>query len=229
MHTYFFINNIIIEPDRVRGIDDDSSVVMLHETDVPLLPFTSIGLNRIDVFISRFDIAASADNFEVEAIVAEPKTSTNGEPQLPFARALMMQSKGIQIDYRCANPKTIRAPKGINDTMTHSVDINPETVALISKGQAAMSADTVNFVSDEDGVSFQMTDINGDVFKYQFAPPPTPINKGKNDPFFFSYSYPSKTVLSLLKESPNTPFLVGSKMMSVVVNGLNIFILPRAQ
>lgn len=97
------IDNIIIEPNLVRAMDDSNSVVLFQDEDVPDMPFGSIGLTRIDTFMARYDIAKTQEKFSIEAAVQE------GED---FARSLVMKGKGIKIDYRCGNqPRSKRHVK----------------------------------------------------------------------------------------------------------------------
>ena len=222
------IGNIIIEPKKVRAIDDEKSVVMFQDSDVEEMPFGSIGLNRIDVFMNRFEVVKGMDGFELEAIMPEVDPEKQDAPK--FARALVMKSKGIKIDYRCANPATIQAPKQINDTVTFKVPMNPEAVLLMSKGQSAMSSDEVSLVCDEDGVRFEMTDINGDAFTHHFAEEVSIVDKkSKGKDTNFVHKYPLKVVLPLLKAASDTPFYMTSRgMLKIVVNGLDLFVLPRA-
>lgn len=222
------ISNIIIEPEKIRAIDDEKSVVLFQDTDVPDMPFGSIGLNRIDVFMTRFEIAKSMDNFELEAVM--PDVDPDKPDANKFARALLMQGKGTKIDYRCANPATIQAPKVINDAVKFKVQMNPEAVLLMSKGQGAMTADEVSLISDKDGVHFEMTDINGDAFTYKFADKVSladPKANGKDTNFI--HKYPLKVILPLFKTSSDTPFFVTARgMLKIVVNGLDMYVLPRA-
>ncbi|KKM05981.1 hypothetical protein LCGC14_1748570, partial [marine sediment metagenome] len=133
------IDNIIIEPDRVRAINDDKSVVLFQDENVPDMPFTSVGLNRIGVFLSRLEVARTQDNFAVDV-----KTDDNNE----FARGFTMTGKGFKVDYRCANPKTIAAPKKINDEMMYQITLTPQAVYMLQKGQSAMGSDVVSLISD---------------------------------------------------------------------------------
>lgn len=215
------INNIVIEPERVRAIDDEKSVVLFQDSDVPDMPFGSIGLNRIDVFLTRFEIAKGAADFTLEAVMPESDAK--------FARALLMQGKGIKIDYRCANPATIQAPKQIHDTIKYKIQMNPEAVLLMSKGQGAMGADEVSLISDKEGVRFEMTDINGDAFTHGFAKSVTNVDPSTGRDTNFTHKYPLKVMLPLFKTASDVPFHVTSKgMLKVVVNGLDMYVLPRA-
>ena len=58
--------DIMIEPNRVRGIDEARTVCILQTDNVPDMPFGSIGLNRLSVFQSRYDIARVQDKFTID-------------------------------------------------------------------------------------------------------------------------------------------------------------------
>ena len=219
------IGNIIIEPDKVRAIDDEKSVVLFQDEDVPAMPFGSIGLNRIDVFMNRFELARSADKFEIEAIM--PESKDNNAPQ--FARAIVMKGKGMKIDYRCANPATIQAPKQINDTLKYQIQMNNDVVSLMAKGQTAMNSDDVSIISNKDGVSFEITDINSDAMNYKFSDGVDLVDvKADQDDTEFSFKYPLKVILPLFKAAPSAPFFISTKgMLKIIVNELDMFVLPR--
>ncbi len=209
------IDNVIIEPERVRAIDDNKTVVLFQDKDVPELPFGSIGLNRIDVFQSRLDIVKTQPDFSIEAV-------SEGE----FVRSLNMKSKGTKVDYRCANPATIQAPRQVNDVMKHRVQLNAEAVLMLQKGQAAMGAETVTFISNKEGVSFELSDINSDVFAHTVSKSATSltgdVDKG------FVHRWPIKILLPLFKYNVDGYFDIGQKgILSISVNGLTIFVLPQ--
>jgi hypothetical protein len=211
------IDNVIIEPNTTRAIDDDKTVVLFQNENVPDMPFGSIGLNRIGVFMSRLDIAKTQDGFSIE--------SDNPEGS-EFVRSLTMKAKGVKIDYRCANPTTIQAPRQINDTLKYRVPLNAEAVVLLQKGQTAMSADIVTIVSNKSGVSFEIVDINKDVFSHTFT---TKVeNLTDNENISFAHRYPIKNLLPLFKQNADGYFEVGQKgILSISVQGLNLFVLPQ--
>jgi len=210
------IDNIIIEPDMVRAINDDKSVVLFQEENVPDMPFTSVGLNRIGVFLSRLEVARTQDNFAVDV-----KTDDNDE----FARGFTMTGKGFKVDYRCANPKTIAAPKKINDEMMYQITLTPQAVYMLQKGQSAMGSDVVSLHSDVGTATFEFVDINSDKFSHRFTESVV-ISEGADESF--SYKYPIKILLALFKHDAEGTFRVGRKgMLNIVVNNLNIFVLPQ--
>lgn len=212
------IDNIIIEPGIVRGIHDDKTVVLVHNKDVPDMIFGSIGINRISTFLSRIDIVKTREHVEIDATIDEDKG---------FARSLTMKGEGVKIDYRCANPATIQAPKQINDVLKHKIQLTPEAIMLLQKGQSAMEADSVNIQTDKDGVVyFVLSDINSDEMKFKIADSTEKLDK---DAKAFSHRYPLKVLLTLFKQDATTSFSIGGKgILQIMINGLNIFVLPQA-
>ena len=82
--------DVMIEPGRVRGMDEAQTVVMLQTENVPDMPFGSIGLNRLSVFQSRYDIARVQDGFYIDADsdTAKVKLEDDSLVEQEFARSL---------------------------------------------------------------------------------------------------------------------------------------------
>jgi hypothetical protein len=204
------IDNVIIESGQVRAINDEKSVVLFQEENVPDLGF-NVGLNRVGVFLNRLEVARTQENFSVSI-----KTDDSGE----FARSFTMTGTGFKVDYRCANPKTISAPKKINDELLHEIDLTAQAVYMLQKGQTAMGADVVSLICNGEGITFQFVDGNDDKFSHTFT------TEGSNDSF--TYKYPIKILLPLFKHDVENSFKIGRKgMLNIVVNNLNIFVLPQ--
>jgi hypothetical protein len=207
------IDSVIIEPNLVRGYENQ--VVIYQNENVPDMPFGSIGMNRLDVFTARYDIAKTQDQFTIEADIDEGSA---------FARSITMKAKGMKVDYRCANPTAIKAPRQINDTMKYRVSLNAEAVVYLQKAQAAMKAEHVTIVSD-DGVSFELSDVNNDTFKYKFADKVQVLTDGNGK---FAHRYPIKVILSLFKQNATGHFDIGAKGMAAFsINDLKVFVLPQ--
>ena len=210
------IDNIIIEEGMVRAIDENKTVVIFQDENVPTPVFGAVGLNRIGVFTSRFDIIKSRDDASIEVTVDDDRG---------FARSLMMRSKGIKVDYRCANPSTIQAPRQINDVMKYQVPLTGEAVMLLQKGQSAMGADTVSIISNDNGVAFELADINNDVFSHIFTQDVKALNGDKTT---FAHRYPVKTLLAMFKSNAEGDFFIGGKgMLKFMVNGLDVYVIPQ--
>jgi hypothetical protein len=216
------IDSIVIEPGRVRAMDADRTVVLFHNENVPDMVFGSIGINRFSVFNSRVDIAKSVDNFVIDAVV----DSSPGKD--PFVRALQMKGKGVKVDYRCANPLTVQAPKNLRDQIVYRLHINTDVIQMIQKGQVAMSTDDITIICIDGGVSFTMTDINGDTLSYQFGDSVELVTSDVDTSTDFSYTYPIKLVHSLFKHNTNQVFDITTKgMIKITVNQLDFYILAK--
>lgn len=211
------IDNIIIEPGLIRGIHDDKTVVLVHSKDVPDMEFGSIGINRLSTFLSRLEIVKTRDKMEVDAVVDEDKG---------FVRSLTMKGEGVKIDYRCANPATIQAPKQINDVLKHSFSVTHEDLNMMVKGQSAMDTEFVTIQTDKDGaVYFILSDINSDEMKFRVADSTEKLDK---DAKTFSHKYPVKIVQTLLKNGNGTLKVGGKGILQSSINGLTIYVLPQA-
>ena len=215
------IENVLIDATNgsVRGIDEDRTVVMFHNENIPALDCGSIGLNRNGTFLSRIDIVKGRVGFIVDAL----SVTLDDEK---FVKALQMASSDTKIDFRAGHPETIKAPKQINDTIIYRVQLNAEAVSVLQKSYAAMGSETVAIVGDDDGVSFELEDINEDKLSHTFAHEYTSDDDVAIAPF--SHKYPAKTLLSLFKQNPDGTFEIGAKgIMRIAVNDLNMYVLPQ--
>ena len=214
------IENAIIDAESgaVRGIDEDRTVVMFHNENVPDFPVGSIGLSRVGIFLSRLNIVKGRDGFDVDAEIVNLDDED-------YVKALHMKSVDTKIGFRCANPETIKAPKQINDTIVYRVQLNAEAVSVLQQGFAAMGTDTVSVIGG-DGVAFELEDINEDKFRHVFAP--DSVSLGESSTGSFAHKYPVKTLLALFKQNPDGVFEIGEKgILRIAVNGLNIYVLPQ--
>jgi len=210
------IDNVIIEHGRVSGIDEAKTVVLLQTSNVPDMSFGSICMNRLNIFNSRLDIVKNQDNFCIEAIY---------HPEKKFTRSLVMKGTGVRMDYCCANPDNIIAPRQVGDKILYEIKLNEKAVSLLQKGASAMDAKNVSIISN-DGVSFELVDTNNDVFSHTFAEKPNLVGEEGDGRFVFSY--PVKLLISLFNQNPENSFLIGKVgMLTCQVNGLNIIVLPR--
>jgi hypothetical protein len=215
------IDSVILDQTRISGIDDSDSVLLLHTDNIPKFSFGSIGLNRIKLFISRYSIGKSVSNTEVQAVV---ETTNN----VQYVRSLTISGKGTKIDYRCANPATIRAPKSFNDTIKFKAKMSPEAVLYMQKGAGAMEADEVQLIGTKNSLSFEMADINGDKLTFKFGDAVELVNVATPSDINFSHKYPIKILQTLFKPNSEADFYVTTKgMLKVTINELDVYVLPR--
>ncbi len=215
------VDNIIIEPNMVRSMDEARTVGLYTNENVPDMPFRSIGITRIHDLLSRFSIAKERDNFSIEASLDNDET---------YATQLLMKGKGLKIDYRCGEPNKLAAPKSLHDVQCFKVKLTEDAVQMYQKGLAAMKTDEVSIVSN-DGVSFEFADTSHDIYKHTLEDNVEPVPNADGEvpsSLKFAHRYPAKTLLALFKNNPEAEFTIGQKgMLRFPLNGLTVFVLPR--
>lgn len=213
------IENIIIEPGAVRAIDENRTVVLYQNTNVPNFDFGTIGLSRTSLFSSRIELIKDRTGFYMDSTVKD-------DDDKKYAQILKMISDDTKITYRCANPESIQAPKAINDTIVYQVQLNAEAVGLLQRGSAAMGSDIVTIIGSEDSVSFECGDVTGDTFAHTFTSSVVML-EGENNTNF-SHNYLVKTILALFKQNPDGIFEIGTKgILRISINDLNVYVLPQ--
>lgn len=227
------INNIIIEPGKVRGANEGGAVFLYQNTGIPSMSFGSIGLNRINEFNARLELAKSQEKFEADVTTIVGNDNTIGfdvydknihktEPM--WVKVLTMTGKGTKIEYRCANPKTIIAPRKMGGIIQYSLSIIPEVITMLQKGKVAMKGDSVSLISENGIVSLSISDINGDILQYQFTEDAIEVNGNDVN---FSFKYNIDVVLSVFKSNPlNTIKLTTKGTIIFDCEGLGLYITP---
>lgn len=206
------IDSVVIETGRVRGMDENRTVVLFQKNEDEFdFEFGSLGITRINDFLSRLRIAQMQENFTVEAVIDDEKD---------FIRSIIMKAKGTKIDYRCADPTHISAPRIINDIMESTIHLDVNAFNILKSGVAAMgNVELVTIKSVNGNVTFELEDVNGDNLNYMF-------DEGIDHNF--SHKYPVKTLLALFKQDPEGAFEIGQKgMLRVSYKKLGVYVLPR--
>lgn len=211
------IESLIIEPKMIRGINEQKSAVLIETSNVISTLPAPTALTRLSAFMSRYTVAKTQDDLTIDLDI---------DTANQFVRSFTFNSSKLKVEYRCANPNQISAPKQVNDPSIYQVEMPAEAVVFLQKGQSAMGAENVLFAYDDTQVFFEMTDIGGDPFRYVFATDVQPMKKGGTiKPFAFKYPY--KIIHTLLKHNVNPYIEFGQKgVLSIVANGLTFYILP---
>lgn len=213
------IQSLIVEQDCIRGIDESNSVIIFDNKNNIDLPFEAIGITRIKTFITRYELASSKDNFNIDVTL-------NGNN---IVQSLNMSGKGVKIDYRCGDPNKIKAPKKILDTPKYEIELDPEFVGMLQKGKDAVP-DAVNFsIIYHKGVgSSEIIDTNNDVFKFDIFNPVIMVDEEDTSSINFNYKYPLKLILPLFKQDNGAKITIGvNGIMGIDINNLTIYVLPQ--
>jgi hypothetical protein len=215
------IDKLIIEPGKVRGIDEKKTVVLISEVRVPDLGGKTLSLNRLSLFQDRINLVKESDNFSIELVNAKTGDDIN---------QVNLSGGNTKTSFKCANSETIKGiPKGVNDNWEYAFDVTKTSLDYITRAVSAMSADTVTITcKDKKTVDVELYDVNKDSFVCKLAESITSVSPaGKNGSF--AYNYPAKTLLPLLKKvsGESISFILGEKgILQIFINEHSIMVLP---
>lgn len=221
------IEKMIIADGQIRGIDEKQTTVIISKENVPEFGKLSVGMNRLGNLTSRLNLVKSTGTYEIEAVPSKNGTDVSH---------IQLSSKDTSVQYRCASVEAIKSvPKAINDKLHWLIEIPGKTVGLASMAISAMSVDNLIITAKKDGaVYFEAIDVNNDTFSTKFASEASWIPEKEPEPASksFSYNYPVKTVLPLLKAASNNGtnavnVMIGEKgILTIIVNSYDFFVVP---
>lgn len=228
------VAGVIIEPGKVRAMDEDQTIFLFQDKGIPTLSFGSIGLNRLDAFSTRLDIARAQPSFSVDVIttgedntIGYDKFDTKSTDKPPmWVRSLNIVADKVSMEYRCASPMTIKAPKNRAGANVFSVTITPDLLTMLQKGKAAMKSKEFTLIGNKKGASIEISDINSDKLTYHFND--TIVSHMGEEPDF-SYTYMIDPVLSVFRTNTTGTFnLTARGSLSFSVNGLDVYFMSRS-
>jgi len=219
------IDNLIIEDGTARGVDEDKSVVLISDQNIPSFgKDVKAGLTRLSMLSQRLNLVKGKDDIEVEVKLSP----TNEISQLEIT------GSGAKVQYRGANLNTIKAPRAVNTNATWQIDIPLEMLAVIQNGANAMGAKKA-ILNRKTGneVFIEFIDDNNDAFSMKIADTATFIGEGDAPNPVFIHYYPSKTLLSILKAAGSecdkvvTVVIGNIGTLQVLVSGHLLTIIPK--
>ena len=199
----------------------NAEIFILQEKDVPDFPFGSIAFNRIAVFKLRHAaVKALSPTYEV----VQHTTEFEGKPML-YVRSINMASKRVKVDFRCANPITIKSPKAVLQPILYVIPHISVWLDTLIKGFQAMGEDLVTFSQDGADLSIILRDKNNDEFKINILDDAGLSTTGSDNDF--SFNFHAKILINTLKRVKiDSLNLTEGGMIQTVVNNLNVYIKP---
>jgi hypothetical protein len=214
------IESFIIDEGKIRGIDDQKSVVLFDEYISSNLPFSGIGIGRVSSLLQRIDGVRQFGDYEVVA---------NLRPETEQVSYLVLKTKSMRVEFNCTNPANIKVPKRILDTPAYQFTISPDDVNNIAKANTMMKGEKLIINGVDNKITFVIKDTNEDSFTYETGIEFNIIDESA--PSEFSNAYSIKSVLSLLKEQPdqNQVIEVGGQkgIMDMKIKDMMFYILRR--
>lgn len=189
------IDDIAIEKQMVRGHTADAKrgIFIMEYDNIPEINFTGMGIRGVKTLKSRMGIL-DEDNMSVAFDIKEKDNGDN------IVKKITLASKKTKVDFTCADPALIKAPKRLNDPDLYQFTLTEDTVKVMGKIKNAVAGvDEISFNTEKDGtIKFIVTDENGDVFDHTIAENYEildPLNTSKH----FIHSYKIKYVHALFK------------------------------
>lgn len=206
------IENVIIEDGMIRGINEDKSCVILSSSNLPDFGSSKLGLARMSVLAARINVLKNSKDFTIEAEV-NSKTDE--------ITHLRLTGGGAKVQFRCAAPSIIRAPKAVNDAPCWRLEVSKEQAEMIISAVRVMGAKTVVVAKKGAAAIVECSDTNNDVFSIKLETAPEWVNEESSDPApAFAYYYPANILLSLLKQKQGCEFIIGENgTLTTQING----------
>lgn len=220
------LKKLVIEPGKVRGIDEKQSVVIISTTNVPDFNGKQIGINRIDQLSARINLVKSRGDLSIEATESQQNTTDISLLELSVGKT--------KAQFRCASVEAVKGvPKNITDTLVWEIKVNGKNLPTIAQGVVAMGSEQLTIASrDGKTVSFECVDTNKDVFTTDIEDAPVWTGTGAAASSFCQ-KYPAKTLLALIKEAlkvePQVILRMGEGgIINLEVNKFNFYVIPVA-
>ena len=220
------LKKLVIEPGKIRGIDEKQSVVVISTTNVPDLSGKQLGVTRIDQLSARINLVKTQGDLTIEATESASNTADISLLELSVGKT--------KAQFRCASVEAVKGvPKNITDTLVWEIKVGGKIIPTITQGISAMGSDHL-MIASRDGktVSFECVDTNKDVFTIDAESAPDWIGTG-TAPTSFCQKYPAKTLLALIKEALKTEANVALRLgeggiLNLEVNKFNFYVIPVA-
>jgi hypothetical protein len=200
---------IVFDNECVRGNHQDEGSMIIQREGKPQFPFTTMGIARIPVLMSRLGLLGSDVKIEAEE---RDRNGPTGQQQLDFVTGAtapavsrlvfkLLLSKGrTKLDYKCADPALFdKIPRNLKDPPFFSFRIDAETVKLLQSMRTALDGEIVTLSGGKNGVVFKVSDTDGDQMDHHASN--SVIYTSECDKEHFNFSYKNKILIPLLKDA----------------------------
>lgn len=207
----FEIENLIVEPHVIRGLNSKSSSAIFTEC-TNNIGCAAAGINRFDVLGKRIELV-DPDESSIELEYDDEDDE---------ASMIRIKSKKLNIAHRCGSIRTIQAPKSLAVEPMYKIEFSDTLYQTLVSAKGAMKTDEILILSEDNNVSYELID-QSDKLQYNDG---TAVNI--NDEFEdvnFIIKFPIKYVLNLIKGLDIHEFYIMEKdMLHGVVDGVGIYI-----
>lgn len=213
------IESVIIEPDKIRGLDEKKTAVILHNHSLPV-KFQAMAISRLSLLQSRLTLTDDTVSVNV----------TEDERNPGIISRLDIKAKKYKVDFRTANPTTVKAPKALkSEVALCSFTLTDNDVKLINNASNSMpqrtETGTISLMIDPKTSTIKavLTDTTGDDFEMELDS--KLVNNTLEKPLLINY--PLKQFITVIKNN-NKQFdlLENNNMIRTYINDITIILLP---
>lgn len=211
----FGVETLIVDVDKIRGVNN-ARTIGIYDENLSIDIEGSIGINRIDVLSNRLSLLEGKSDYVVDCVIDEKTGDT---------KSLVMKTNRAKVEYRCARLKSMKAPNKIDDRI-YKFEIDEDVVSILTRADSAMRADTLCILCDDNNITYQFMDANGDVFQYESAT--KMINLIDDAPINMVREYPVKLIMLAIKNNTTGNFYITEKkVFNADINGINVYITSK--
>lgn len=217
------MEKLVIDHHSIRGESLENSTLMLLKFPEDMeMEFGSIAITRVQELISRMRILGSDGD-----IAPEFKTRDSGEQ---FVFRLKLKRGRTSVEFKCADPAYVKAPKAFNDPDSFTFTVVPEDVEVMLSAKSVMQTEKITFIGKDDGaVSITASASEGDKMVHEIGSKFEALNDANDS---FTYSYKTKILFPVLKEllsSAEEEVITISRrgIIKVYINDIPAFIFPE--
>lgn len=220
------IENLIIEKDKVRGKDPDDMVLLIHTDGHPTdLTFERLGFNT-QKFNQRYSVVR---DLNASISITQADFNVDGK-QFTYVRSMQMKASGVSIDFRCANPVSIkRVPAVIADEVAFEFPLSQEFITAIGQAKQTMASELITISHINNAIAVKSQDINSDEFVKIIE---SDIDPNITDDVVDSFDFDYKTDLLIKlakKATGNSVQITRHGMLKFNINGFDVYLKPSAE
>jgi hypothetical protein len=219
------VDRLVIGDGKIRGIDDKRTVGIVTTNNVPDIGGKTVVLNRLKQLSTRLSLASAQGDVTVDATLAANDT------EISILTIKGGKSKG---QFRCAAIEAVKGvPKGFSDPVVWELSVRNTLIPLLAQADSSMNADGITIASkDGKAVTIELVDTNKDVMTFELEDEATWVGTATAGDSFCN-KYPSKSLLTLLREAAKTDASVklcmgDGGLLFITINGYEFFTLPQA-
>lgn len=204
----FNVDSFIVESNFIRGINEERTSAIFTNISLPLE--CSIGINRIDVLLSRMLLADDLDLI----IEADGTNASN----------LIFKNDKLNVEYRTANSNRITAPKSLQVKDLYQIMIDKNLHKVLNKSKSALRADNLTIICNDNKISYQ---LNDDLDKLIYNDGEATHIEDSLEDINFIYNYSIKSLLNAFAKCDDKIIITEKGMIHFIVDDIDVYLLPK--